>query len=117
MSWCSIHRRHEPDNDLIDYPVSDSYLNHYHRQGLTPRNAPDPPDPAPVLLARAVDRLDTLAGALDGGARREAMADLDKMRRETARLKADLARLADGMAQLSSDRRRDAAGFGISNEL
>ena len=28
---------HEDGEDLIDFPVSDIWLDHYHEQGLTPR--------------------------------------------------------------------------------
>ncbi len=41
----------EMQEDLIDFPVSDLWLDHYHAQGLTPRTSGGiPPRPAPMPL-------------------------------------------------------------------
>jgi hypothetical protein len=34
------HRPDFYDNDLIDFPCADGWLDHYHEQGLTPRRSP-----------------------------------------------------------------------------
>lgn len=38
--WCYSHACYESADDLIDYPVSDLYLDAAYRQGLTPRKSP-----------------------------------------------------------------------------
>lgn len=40
MVFCRTHKQYEPRNDLIDFPVSDAWLGHYYRIGLTPRMPP-----------------------------------------------------------------------------
>ena len=40
MVWCHSHQRFEPANDLIGFPVSDDWLDFYHRQGLTTGKSP-----------------------------------------------------------------------------
>ena len=35
--WCHSHKRCEPANDDIDYPVSDTFRDHFYESGLTPR--------------------------------------------------------------------------------
>jgi len=41
MVWCPEHQRLERADDLIDFPCSDTYLDFYYRQGLTPRKSPN----------------------------------------------------------------------------
>jgi hypothetical protein len=38
-TWCISHKRWEREDDLIDFGVSDDWLDFYHRQGLTPRRS------------------------------------------------------------------------------
>ena len=40
MVWCHFPQHFKPANDLVDFPVSDDWLDFYHRQGLTPRKSP-----------------------------------------------------------------------------
>jgi hypothetical protein len=39
--WCYEHKRYEPLNDQIDYPVSDTYLAYFYRNGYAPRAPQD----------------------------------------------------------------------------
>jgi hypothetical protein len=39
--WCYAHKRYEPLNDQIDYPVSDTFLAYHYRNGQTHRAPPD----------------------------------------------------------------------------
>jgi len=40
MTWCRAHQQFEPEDDLIDFPCSDTFLDAYYEQGLTPRRSP-----------------------------------------------------------------------------
>jgi hypothetical protein len=39
-TWCRSHKRWEREDDLIDFEVSDGWLDFYHLRGLTPRQSP-----------------------------------------------------------------------------
>jgi len=39
MTWRFAHKMWEREDDLIDFRVSDDWLDFYHRQGLTPRRS------------------------------------------------------------------------------
>jgi hypothetical protein len=39
--WCYAHKRYEPLNDQIDFPVSDTFLGYFYRNGQTHRAPPD----------------------------------------------------------------------------
>ena len=51
VEYLTDHDEPEMQEDLIDFPVSDLWLDHYHEQGLTPRTSGRTRQrPAPALL-------------------------------------------------------------------
>ena len=51
--WCHAHQRMEEDTDLIDYPVSPTFLGAYYEQGLTQRRPFESESKPPTGLEEA----------------------------------------------------------------
>ena len=49
-TWCHAHKRMEEDTDLIDYPVSPTFLGAFYEQGLTQRRPFEAEQKPPTLL-------------------------------------------------------------------
>jgi len=58
-SWVTLPNHYWDDDDLIDFPCSDTFLRHYHALGLTPR-CPEP-DVRPQLneLSGRLERIES----------------------------------------------------------
>lgn len=52
--WCPEHRRWEPENDPIDFLVSDNWRDHYYECGLTPYPSPTYQRPGDRMLIEAL---------------------------------------------------------------
>ena len=107
-TWCLSHKRWERVDDLIDFEVSDDWLDFYHRQGLTPRRsqkyfAPsvregisDDLERIQSVLERLLAELSVPPGDGRDGPAMTLLRENRRLREENARLRARLEALEKG---------------------